>query len=189
MVEKKTTTKKATVKAPAKTPVKAAVKKPAVKTVKVAPVETQEILTTAEPIMEKRIIKDIKFDGKYISALGKRKTAAAQVRLYTNGVGGIMVNGQASDLYFESLEARAIVNSTLKLGAESYNFSIIVSGGGKLGQAEAVRHGITNALIKANPDLRPSLKAKGFTTRDARKKERKKPGLKRARRSPQWSKR
>jgi small subunit ribosomal protein S9 len=180
MVEKKTTTKKPAVKA-----TKTTVKKVDAKAVKVS----EENIIVSEPSMEKRVIKDVKFTGKYINAIGKRKTAAAQVRLYQAGVGAIMVNGKPADVYFESLEARAIVDSIIKLGAESYNFSVIVTGGGKLGQAEAVRHGITNALIKVNADLRPALKAKGFTTRDARKKERKKPGLKRARRSPQWSKR
>lgn len=199
MVEKKTTTKKEVAAKPAiakKAPAKATSAKLSTSGVKAVakPVVKAEVMEEtvngAEPMVEvKRIVKDVKFEGKYIAVMGKRKTAAAQVRLYENGVGAIMVNGKPSDIYFESLEARAIVNSILKMGADIYNFSILVNGGGKLGQAEAVRHGITNALIKINPELRPALKAKGFTTRDARKKERKKPGLKRARRAPQWSKR
>lgn len=195
MPEKKITTKKevaakplAAKKVAPKAPVKTAVKAIVKPVVKAEVME--EVMNGAEPMVEvKRIVKDVKFEGKYIAVMGKRKTAAAQVRLYEKGVGAIMVNGKPSDIYFESLEARAIVNSILKMGADIYNFSILVNGGGKLGQAEAVRHGITNALIKVNPELRPALKAKGFTTRDARKKERKKPGLKRARRAPQWSKR
>lgn len=185
MPEKKITTKKE-VKPVAKTA------KPAVKPTKpvVSTDAVEEVMTGAEPMVEvKRIIKDVQFKGKFIAVMGKRKTASAQVRLYEKGVGAVIVNGQPSDIYFDSLEARAIVNAVLKMGAEIYNFSILVHGGGKLGQAEAVRHGITNALIKANLELRPALKAKGYTTRDARKKERKKPGLKRARRAPQWSKR
>jgi len=182
MPEKKITTKKEV--KPARPAVKAVAKAVA------NPEIAEEVMTGAEPIIEvKRIIKDVQFKGKYIAVMGKRKTASAQVRLYEKGVGAVIVNGKPSDIYFDSLEARAIVNSVLKMGADIYNFSVIVTGGGKLGQAEAVRHGITNALIKANLELRPALKAKGYTTRDARKKERKKPGLKRARRAPQWSKR
>jgi small subunit ribosomal protein S9 len=198
MPEKKITTKKEVTKPLVKKTAPKVAAKPAVKAV-AKPVEKpvlsrvegeEAMMNGAEPMVEvKRIVKDVKFEGRYIAVMGKRKTAAAQVRLYENGVGAIMVNGKPSDIYFESLEARAIVNSILKMGADIYNFSILVNGGGKLGQAEAVRHGITNALIKINPELRPALKAKSFTTRDARKKERKKPGLKRARRAPQWSKR
>ena len=194
MPEKKITTKKEVTKPVVKKTAPKVAAKPAVKAVAKPVVKTEvmeeAMMNGAEPMVEvKRIVKDVKFEGKYIAVMGKRKTAAAQVRLYEKGVGAIMVNGKPSDIYFESLEARAIVNSILKMGADIYNFSILVNGGGKLGQAEAVRHGITNALIKVNPELRPALKAKGFTTRDARKKERKKPGLKRARRAPQWSKR
>lgn len=194
MPEKKITTKKEVTKPVVKKTAPKVAAKPAVKAVAKPVVKTEvmeeAMMNGAEPMVEvKRIVKDVKFEGRYIAVMGKRKTAAAQVRLYENGVGAIMVNGKPSDIYFESLEARAIVNSILKMGADIYNFSILVNGGGKLGQAEAVRHGITNALIKINPELRPALKAKSFTTRDARKKERKKPGLKRARRAPQWSKR
>lgn len=194
MPEKKITTKKEVTKPVVKKTAPKVAAKPAVKAVAKPVVKTEvmeeAMMNGAEPMVEvKRIVKDVKFEGRYIAVMGKRKTAAAQVRLYEKGVGAIMVNGKPSDIYFESLEARAIVNSILKMGADIYNFSILVNGGGKLGQAEAVRHGITNALIKVNPELRPALKAKSFTTRDARKKERKKPGLKRARRAPQWSKR
>lgn len=194
MPEKKITTKKEVTKPVVKKTAPKVAAKPAVKAVAKPVVKTEvmeeAMMNGAEPMVEvKRIVKDVKFEGRYIAVMGKRKTAAAQVRLYEKGVGAIMVNGKPSDIYFESLEARAIVNSILKMGADIYNFSILVNGGGKLGQAEAVRHGITNALIKINPELRPALKAKSFTTRDARKKERKKPGLKRARRAPQWSKR
>lgn len=144
----------------------------------------------AELVSEvKKDIKGAQFKGKYIAVTGKRKTASAQVRLFEKGVGAVMVNGQASDIYFDTLEARALVNSVIKSGGEIYNFTVLVAGGGKLGQAEAVRHAIAKAMIAHNIELRPALKAKGYLTRDARKKERKKPGLKRARRAPQWSKR
>jgi len=133
----------------------------------------------------------LKFKGKYLSAYGRRKTATAQIRLYKNGNGEIMINGKKIEKYFAPEELRSIVLQPLKLTGliNEINFSIIVSGGGKRGQAEAVRHGITRALIEYNNELRPALKAKGLVTRDARKKERKKPGLKKARRAPQWSKR
>lgn len=130
------------------------------------------------------------FKGKYVATIGRRKTSVARVRLYKNGKGAIMVNGKKIGDYFEPDKA-GIPKQPLKLSGllRDFNFSVVVSGGGKMGQAEAVRHGITNALIKVNADLKPGLRAKGWVTRDARKKERKKPGLKRARKAPQWSKR
>jgi len=186
MPEKKTTIKK-TVKAAPKTspkPKAPVVKKPVKDT---EPKEAKPLV--AELVSEiKKDIKDAQFKGKYIAVTGKRKTASAQVRLFEKGVGAVMVNGKASDVYFDTLEARALVNSVIKSGGEIYNFTVIVSGGGKLGQAEAVRHAIAKAMIQHNPELRPALKSKGYLTRDARKKERKKPGLKRDRREPQWSK-
>ncbi len=133
----------------------------------------------------------IKFKGKFIPALGKRKTAVAQVRLYKNGKGIIMVNQQKINQYFIIVLLRNVVNQPLKLTGHlrDLDISILVRGGGKKSQAEAVRHGIVRGLIKFDKELKPSLKAKGWLTRDARKKERKKPGLKKARRAPQWSKR
>lgn len=131
------------------------------------------------------------FKGKFISATGRRKTAVAKVRLYKNGAGLILINNQKFDLYFPEDEQRTIVLQPLKLTGilNDFNFSFKVSGGGKKNQAEATRHGLARALITFNPDLKPALRAKGFLTRDARIKERKKPGLKKARRAPQWSKR
>ncbi len=142
-------------------------------------------------IKEQKIEEPIKFKGKFIPALGKRKTAVAQVRLYQNGKGIIMINQQKVNQYFLVVLLRNIVNQPLKLTGHlrDLNISILVRGGGKKAQAEAVRHGIVRALVKFDKELRPSFKAKGWMTRDARKKERKKPGLKKARRAPQWSKR
>jgi len=134
--------------------------------------------------------EEVKFKGKYIEAVGKRKTSIAQVRLYKNGKGIIIVNGQKLNSYFSANNVAAIFQPLKLTGTNrDFNFSIHVTGGGKNGQAEAVRHGITRILVKMNEELKPALKAKGFFTRDARKKERKKPGLKKARRAPQWSKR
>ena len=132
----------------------------------------------------------LKFKGTYIKAIGKRKTAVAQIRLYSRGNGMIVINNQGVNEYFP-LDKIFIVKQPLKFtkNLKELNFSILVKGGGKKSQAEAIRHGITKALVEFDKKLRPVLKAKGWLTRDARKKERKKPGLKKARRAPQWSKR
>ncbi|MDD4901155.1 MAG: 30S ribosomal protein S9 [Patescibacteria group bacterium] len=131
------------------------------------------------------------FKGSYLSAIGRRKTATAQIRLYKNGNGTIIINGMKAGDYLKEIELFSIINQPLKLTGlvKDFNFAIIVSGSGKKSQAEAIRHGIARALLEINPELRPSLKVKGWITRDARKKERKKPGLKKARRAPQWAKR
>ncbi len=128
---------------------------------------------------------------RYIESMGKRKTAAARVRLFQNGQGKITVNDVDLTVYFPTPITQMIVQEPLKLTAldSSLDFTIKVNGGGKQGQAEAVRHGIACTLLALNADLRSVLKAQGWLTRDARAKERKKPGLKRARRAPQWSKR
>ena len=133
----------------------------------------------------------IKLKGKYIGAVGRRKTATAQIRLYRGGNGSVMVNDLKASQYFKEEELFSIINQPLKLTglAKDFNLTIIVFGGGRKSQAEAVRHGIARALLEFNPELRPILKVKGWIRRDARKKERKKPGLKKARRAPQWAKR
>jgi small subunit ribosomal protein S9 len=186
MPEKKTTIKKEAKSAPKP---KTVTKKAVVPEIKETEIKSETISEVKEVKEVKRDIKDAKFVGKYIAVTGKRKTASAQVRLFEKGNGAVMVNNMASDVYFDTLEARALVNSVIKSGGDIYNFTVLVAGGGKLGQAEAVRHAIAKAMIIHNPELRPVLKSKGYLTRDARKKERKKPGLKRARRAPQWSKR
>lgn len=134
---------------------------------------------------------EIKLKGKYISVIGRRKTAAAKIRLYKNGTGIIIINGLMANQYFKEEALLAVISQPLKLSGtiKDFNISIIISGGGKKSQAAAVRHGIARALLEVNPELRLSLKAKGWIRRDARKKERKKPGLKKARRAPQWAKR
>lgn len=133
----------------------------------------------------------IKFKGKFTSAIGRRKTSTARVRLYKGDDGLIIVNGMAANKYFAEEELFSIINQPLKLSGlvKDFNISINIAGGGKKGQAEAVRHGIARALLEINPELRASFKVKGWIMRDARKKERKKPGLKKARRAPQWAKR
>jgi len=128
--------------------------------------------------------------GRYTSVLGKRKTATARVRMYKKGVGIIIVNEKLLKEYF-SATLQTIILQPLKLtgNLKTLNFSCLVHGGGKKGQAEAIRHALALGLVKTDEKLKPSLKAKGWITRDARKKERKKPGLKKARRAPKWSKR
>jgi len=127
---------------------------------------------------------------EYVEAVGRRKTASARVRLYP-GSGEIIVNDQPVDQYFgRALDQMALRAPLVLTGTEaSYNISVHVTGGGDSGQAMAVRHGLTRALIASDENLRRTLKAAGFVTRDPRAKERKKPGLKRARKAPQYTKR
>ena len=127
---------------------------------------------------------------KYQGTVGKRKTAIARVRYYALGTGEIVVNGMTLEKYFGYLpwveEARSPLGKT---GWAQGRWSIKAQGGGKHAQAHAIRHGIARMLILLDPALRPVVKPLGFLTRDPRMKERKKYGLKRARRAPQWQKR
>jgi len=131
-----------------------------------------------------------KLKGRYTSVVGKRKSATARVRMYKKGTGIIIVNETPFKEYFSAV-LQSIILQPLKLtgNLKTLNFSCLVRGGGKKGQAEAIRHAFALGLVKLDENLKPSLKTKGWITRDARKKERKKPGLKKARRAPQWSKR
>lgn len=121
---------------------------------------------------------------------GRRKESVARVRLVA-GDGRIVINGRNIDDYFGLETLKAIVRQPLVLTntTDRYDVLVNVSGGGFTGQAGAIRHGIARALLKVDPELRPSLKKAGFLTRDPRMKERKKYGLKAARRAPQFSKR
>ncbi|MBU0722438.1 30S ribosomal protein S9 [Patescibacteria group bacterium] len=137
------------------------------------------------------IAEQAKLKGKYTNAIGRRKTSIARVRLYKGDQGLMLVNGSDASKYFPEEELFSTINQPLKLAGliKNFNISINVAGGGKKGQAESIRHGIVRALLEINPELRALFKARGWITRDARKKERKKPGLKKARRAPQWAKR
>ena len=129
---------------------------------------------------------------KYFQAVGRRKTATAQVFLYPKGKGEILINKKDFREYFkESFVCQKNVLDPLKVtdNLEKFKIEVLVSGGGKNAQSEAVRLGISRALVMLNPELKPKLKALGFLKRDPRAKERKKFGLKRARRAPQWQKR
>lgn len=133
------------------------------------------------------------WSGKYYYTVGKRKTAIAQVRLYPveKSERGIVINGIGVDQYFSLGRLQSIIKSPLALvGQEGKaDVSVKVSGGGISGQAEAVRLGIARALALFDDKNRKVLRSMGLLTRDARIVERKKPGLKKARRAPQWSKR
>ncbi len=123
------------------------------------------------------------------NAVGRRKEAIARVRLVP-GKGDIIINKRALDEYFGLETLKMSVRQPLVLvKATGFDVLVNVNGGGLTGQAGAIRHGISRALIKANPELRGELKKAGFLTRDPRMKERKKYGLKAARRAPQFSKR
>lgn len=121
---------------------------------------------------------------------GRRKTAVARVRLYP-GAGRFIVNGRPADEYFPQRSLQTIIEQPLKVTGTMGKFDVLVKveGGGITGQAGAVRHGVSRALLKVDGLLRPSLKKEGLLTRDPRMKERKKYGLKGARRAPQFSKR
>ena len=121
---------------------------------------------------------------------GRRKNATARV-FARPGSGSIMVNGRSLDEYFGNDVLKMIVRQPLEVveRTENYDFTVTVKGGGIAGQAGAIRHGVSRALLSVEPDLRPTLKAAGFLTRDPRKKERKKYGQKGARARFQFSKR
>jgi small subunit ribosomal protein S9 len=126
----------------------------------------------------------------YLFAVGKRKTAIARIRLYRKGNGQIVINGKSYKEYFPTPSWQSCVLQPLNVtGFATGDFSIKVSGGGVQSQAESIRHGIARALLLHDPQMRKVLKPAGLLTRDARVKERKKYGLKRARRAPQWQKR
>lgn len=128
---------------------------------------------------------------EYTLAIGRRKTAVARVRVYEGKDASIVVNGKPAHEYFTQFAVDMVVNKPLELIGLSGKVAVVatVEGGGVSAQAEAVRHGIARALMLINPDNKPPLRAAGFVTRDSRKKERKKFGLKKARKAPQWSKR
>jgi len=123
-------------------------------------------------------------------ATGRRKTSSARVFL-TSGAGDIVVNGKPLDVFFGRKTAQMIVRQPLELVnmLGNFNLNVTVKGGGISGQAGAIRHGITRALMDYDETLRPSLRKAGFVTRDAREVERKKVGLRKARRATQFSKR
>jgi small subunit ribosomal protein S9 len=127
---------------------------------------------------------------RYYEAVGRRKRAVARVRLYP-GDGQVVINDKELHEFFGRPQDRQNVTSALRLtdSEARFNLSVLVKGGGNTGQSIAIRHGIARALLKSDPGLKPLLRQAGYLTRDPREKERKKPGLKRARKAPQYTKR
>ena len=127
---------------------------------------------------------------RYYEAVGRRKRAVARVRLYP-GEGEMVINGKPLREYFSRSQDWLGVNAPFEVthSEKRFNLSVLVKGGGITGQADAVRHGVARALLLADPAFKPVLRRAGFLTRDPREKERKKPGLKRARKAPQYTKR
>jgi small subunit ribosomal protein S9 len=129
--------------------------------------------------------------GIYYYGTGRRKTSSAQVRLYPSKEPAIIVNDKPADEYFSRSADITFLRRPLRATAteDAFRITVKVAGGGITGQASAIRHGIARALTKANPEFRRTLRREGSLTRDPRMKERKKPGLKRARKAPQYTKR
>jgi small subunit ribosomal protein S9 len=159
--------------APAKKP---AAKKPAAK---------------AEVVNEVTAETKVMATGEYIYAIGRRKRAVSKTKLWVGGKGEITVNGKKYTEYFPVYELRETVTDPLKLVGQDDKVTVVaeVLGGGLRGQSEALRLGISRALVELNPDFRKSLKAQGYMMRDPREKERKHYGFKKARKASQWAKR
>ncbi|HRY30936.1 MAG TPA: 30S ribosomal protein S9 [Candidatus Paceibacterota bacterium] len=132
-----------------------------------------------------------KTDKKYIECIGRRKTAVARVRITPASKEAVVINGKTVAEYFKTAELQKVALSALRDSEikEKFNISAKVVGGGIRGQAESVRLGISRALVSFNEELRKPLKKLGYLKRDPRVKERRKFGLKKARKAPQWSKR
>ncbi len=126
---------------------------------------------------------------RYVEAIGRRKTATARVRLTAGSKEAYLINDKDLATYFPTEELQKIVTDPFKTVGTVYGVSVHVKGSGIHSQAEAVRHGISRALVKENEEDKTKLKTEGFLKRDPRAKERRKFGLKKARKAPQWSKR
>jgi small subunit ribosomal protein S9 len=126
---------------------------------------------------------------RFIETIGRRKTASARVRVTPGAKQSVQVNGKNADDFFATKELLDTALAPLKSSEEKYAITVVVTGGGVSGQAEAVRHGIARALTERDASKRTELKKAGFLKRDPRAKERRKPGFKKARKRGQWSKR
>lgn len=126
---------------------------------------------------------------KYIEAVGRRKTSIARVRITPSSKSSISINNKDFDVYFPTPSLKNIVLSAFKDIGDKFAVTAQLKGGGISSQAQALRHGLSRALVSFDPNLRGSLKSKGFLKRDPRAKERRKFGLKKARKAPKWSKR
>jgi len=168
----------------AETTEKKVAKKPATKKV-----EKEVKEAAVKPATKGKTVKFAKF--VQYTGTGRRKSSIARVRLVPNGKGNFVINDKHIDEYFGQGTLKQVAYQALVLTntAEKFDVFVNVNGGGLTGQSGAIRHGIARALIKADETLRPELKKAGMLERDARKKERKKPGLKKARKAPQFRKR
>lgn len=191
MVVKKTTetAKEKKPKVATKTAAKV-VKKPAEKVIEAEVASKPKAASIAAP----KVTANLKINSAldYHQAVGRRKSATAIVRLYPKDTRGvILVNNQPMEQYFHHFELQKLVTEALATAdmLGRYTISVKTMGGGKKGQAEATRHGLSRLLLSLDEGLKATLRAQGFLTRDPRVKERKKPGLKKARKAPQWSKR
>ena len=143
--------------------------------------------------MEKNIAKE-KSKETYIEAVGRRKTSTARVRIWKSNKANFIVNGKDAKEYFKTEDQRRLILDPIMKGLPSgfgtkWGVEVHVSGGGIHSQAEAIRHGLSRALVLSDAGLRKNLKILGYLKRDPRAKERRKFGLKKARKAPQWSKR
>jgi len=200
MAEKKITKKETETKKPAKKVAKKSKEVVEVKEEKKVVTETVNI-SNADFGLPERFDDDDDFvineedfknlDDRYFEGTGRRKTSIARVRLYTKGDKNVEVNGVDFKKYFmtPSLQTTVLDSLDKMKSLGRFKVTVVVNGGGINSQAEAVRHGIARALVVFNPEYRKRLRKAGFLTRDPRMKERKKFGLKRARKAPQWSKR
>jgi len=200
MVEKKTVKKitkkpaeKVTIKLDAK-PVIIAV--PEIKEIRMPVMPVQDLSDDIkEAEISEEIAKAIKETAgkpdRYFEAIGRRKTAVARVRLFTKGDKEFIVNDAPYTKYFQTVEDQeSAVASMKKMKClDKFRITVVVKGGGHRAQAEAIRHGTARVLVDFNANFRKRLRKAGFLTRDPRMRERKKFGLKRARKSPQWAKR
>lgn len=145
---------------------------------------------TKKRVKRKEVEKIVK-PARYFETVGRRKTAVARVRLFTQGEKVFLINDKPYQEYFSTLELQQVASASLETMKCIDRFRVLVKvkGGGSHSQAEAVRHGIARALVKFTPGFRRRLRRVGYITRDPRMRERKKFGLKRARRAPQWQKR
>ena len=190
MVEK-TTTKKITKKIIEKKNLIMEVKIPVVE------LETDLADDIGEDDISKEIAKTIKESAgagksdRYFEAIGRRKTAVARIRLFTKGDKEFIVNNKPYQKYFQTIEDQETCVASMKKMKclDKFRITVIVKGGGHRAQAEAIRHGTARVLVDFNANFRKRLRKAGFLTRDSRMRERKKFGLRRARRAPQWSKR
>jgi len=153
--------------------------------------KVEKKVSTKKKVEKKETKKKIVKPVQYLESVGKRKTAVARVRIFTKGKNEILVNEKAYQDYFFTPELQQIATDSLRKMKclDKFRISVKTKGGGIYAQAEAVRHGISRGLVMFNPDFRKRLRRVGYLTRDPRARERKKFGLKRARRAPQWQKR